>query len=110
MPEKFEGATPPKESGEIQAKQFESAIRKFLREQWPKNPEAEKPSYGFDFDISDPKMGDLRCVESDDFEITNFRTSPASDPEKLNFHFYVGGTEFHITGKAADRIYELIED
>ncbi len=110
MLEKFDGVTPPQESKEIQAGQFESAIRKFFREQWPDSPEAKKTSYGFDFDISDPKMADMRRVQSGDFEISHFQTSPTSDPEKLSFHFYVGGTEFHIQGKAADRIYELMEE
>ncbi|NMC51387.1 hypothetical protein GYA54_01510 [Candidatus Kuenenbacteria bacterium] len=110
MPEKFEGATPPQESKENQGEQFESAIRKFFREQWPDNPETKKQGYGFDFDISDPKIDDMKRVQSGDFEISHFQTSPTSDPEKLSFHFYVGGTEFHIQGKAADRIYELMEE
>jgi hypothetical protein len=110
MPEKFEGATPPQESREIQAKQFESAIRKFFREQWPNDPEAKKTNYGFDFDISAPRIDDMRRVQSGDFEITHFQTSPTPDPKKLSFHFYVGDTEFHISRKAADRVYELMEE
>ncbi|MEA3399168.1 MAG: hypothetical protein U9R00_01495 [Patescibacteria group bacterium] len=110
MLEKYEGITPPQESKEIQAGQFESAIRKFFREQWLADPEMEKTSYGFDFDISDPKIADMKRVRSGDFEISNFRTSPTFDPEKLSFHFYVGDSEIHIQGKAADRIYELVEE
>ncbi len=110
MPEKFEGATQPQESKENQVEQFQSAIRKFFKEQWPRDPTTKKTSYGFDFDISDPKMADMKRVQSGDFEISHFRTSPTSDPEKVSFHFYVGGTEFHIQGKAVDRIYELMKE
>lgn len=110
MPEKFEGTTPPQESKEISAQQFESAIRKFFREQWQNDPEAKKTNYGLDFDISAPNPADMRCIQLNDFKIAHFQTSPTADPEKFSFHFYVGSTEFHISGKAADRIYELVEE
>ncbi|MFA6131526.1 MAG: hypothetical protein WC702_00455 [Patescibacteria group bacterium] len=110
MQEKFSSATPPQESREIKIEQFESAIRKFFREQWPDDPKSKRINYGLGFDISDPKSADMRRVQSGDFEITHFQKLPTSDPKKPSLHFYVGGTEFHISGKAADRIYELMKE
>ncbi|MFA6392009.1 MAG: hypothetical protein WCW66_04655 [Patescibacteria group bacterium] len=102
--------TPSQETNEVHEKRFKSAITKFLTEEFAMFPERLSNHYGFDFDISAPKKADLDSLQSGDFEITNFQTSPTSDPEKLGFTFYVGDTEFHISGKAADRVYELMEE
>jgi hypothetical protein len=93
-----------------QFKKIERAIIKFLKEQVPKEPGAKTNNYGFDFDISDPKMDDMKKISSGQFTINKLRTSPTSEACKLSFHFYVGKTEFHLQGKAADRIYELIAE
>lgn len=82
---------------------YESAIRKFLKEQIGKN------DYGLEFDISDSKMNDMQSISLNDFKITKFSLSPRAEDKNPNFHFYVGRTEFHITGKAADRIRELLD-
>ena len=113
MSEKFENITSQNENNENnenKVERFDSAIRKFFKEQWPDNPEDKKISYGFDFDISKPKIADIKRVKSGDYEITQFQTSSTNDPDKLSFHFYVGDTEFHISGKAAERIYEIMEE
>ncbi|PIR96984.1 MAG: hypothetical protein COT91_03615 [Candidatus Doudnabacteria bacterium CG10_big_fil_rev_8_21_14_0_10_41_10] len=110
MSEKLEGVTPQQESKEIQAKRFESAIKKFFREQWTSGPEIKKLNHGYDFDISAPKTDEIRPVQSGNFKISCFETSPTSDSEKLRFHFYVGNKDFFISGKAAYRVYELIKE
>ena len=86
---------------------YESAIRKFLKEQKPNNPDKVEYDFG-DFDISDPREGDIVKMQSGDFEITNFRTTKRPNSDKSNLRFYIGKTELHIFGKAADRIYELM--
>ncbi len=95
-----------RENDELQI--YESAIRRFLDEQWPVSEKKHRYSFG-EFDVSAPQREDLIKVQSGDFSITHFRTSPRKDSKKKNFSFYVGKTEFHISGKAADRIYELME-
>jgi len=64
--------------------------------------------YFSDIDISDPTMEDMASLHRDDFEITNFRITPRKGDGK-QFHFYVGKTEIHITGEAADEIKRLID-
>lgn len=104
------GSTPAQETNESHEERFKSAITKFLTEEFANFPDQMSNRFGFDFDISAPKKADLESLQSGDFVITNFQTSPTADPEKLSFTFYVGETEFHISGKAADRVYELMEE
>ena len=89
---------------------YESAIRKFLQLQYGKDREQTRVSYpDRAFDVSHPKSEDLDAVRSGNFEISHFRLSPTTDPHRQSFNFYVGGTEFNVTGAAADKIRELME-
>jgi hypothetical protein len=62
-----------------------------------------------EFDISAPRIEDMQRIRSGDFEIRDYRTTPRRDDDQANYHFYVGGTEFHITGRAADRVRQMME-
>jgi len=106
----YEGRPTPQEKGVEEFKKYEPAIRKFFAEYWSNKREEVRMNYGFDFDTSAPRPKDIEAIQSENFEITNFSTAPTDDPKKLSFAFYVGDTEFHLSGKAADRIYELTEE
>lgn len=89
---------------------YENAIRKFLQLQFGEDSKHTRIRYdNRAFDVSDPKIGDIDAVRSGNFEISGFRVSPTKDLHKPNFNFYVGGTEFNVTGAAADKIRELME-
>lgn len=102
-----EESLPLQESGRDEEERFKHAIIQFLGEYFSN----DEQQYSFvDVDISSPRPKDMERVRSGNFQIDNLRrTTPFDDPEKVNFHFYVGKTEFHITGKAAARVYELME-
>ena len=101
------------ENEKSELEKYEPAIRRFLKEQFGGSIEDKGQKYSFEFDISVPHAEDMKNIRLGNFEITNFRTSPSPNPDesdKLNFHFYIGETEFHISGKAADRVRELMEE
>ncbi|MDD5750077.1 MAG: hypothetical protein PHU56_00270 [Candidatus Pacebacteria bacterium] len=116
MPENFETKPENKNEGkENDLGKFEKAIRAFLAEQTPatlneKRNKGERPAdYFSDFDVSNPRPNDMKAWQSGDYEIRNFRISPTDKKDIRGFHFNVGDTEFHIMGKAAERVYELLK-
>jgi hypothetical protein len=85
---------------------YESAIKLFIKEYFQNSA-----GYGFDFDISAPSQDDVEEIRSGgDYEITNFSAWPENEEKKQNLIFYVGRTEFHVSGKAINRINELLEE
>ncbi len=94
-------ADSPDESG-----RHENAIRTFLTQYFQTQKE-ERKTYGFDFDISAPRIEDMRAVQSGDYELRDFRVLEMADGSN-QYHFYVGSTEFHITGKAAGEVSRLM--
>ncbi len=88
----------------------ESAIKKFLAEVLHRGGEKPLKRYAPDLvDISDPHAEDLQKISQTDYEITNLRTVKRPDG-KIDYHFYVGRTEFHIKGEAADGLSELMAE
>jgi len=110
MSEQLKGV-PERGGREGEFAEYKLAIRKFLQEQFPpagSAKRANRPSWGFDFDMSDPEQGMIATIRSGNFKIESLVVHPGPDSEKLSFHFYIGRMEFHITRKAADRIRELM--
>ena len=100
------GPRPPQGEWLEDISSYEPAIKKFIADYFAV-PLEERPSYGLEFDISDPKIKDAKNMASGDFEVGNVRVFSQSDGTK-DYHCYVGRTEFHITGKPAEEISALI--
>ncbi len=86
--------------------EYVPAIKEIIRKYF-ETINLKEQLYSSDIDISDPTREDMASLHRDDFEITNFRITSRKDNGK-QFHFYVGKTEIHITGEAADEIERLI--
>lgn len=85
-------------------KKYEEAIRKFLKEYFLEKGRG----YGIgEVDFSAPKMTDMALAQNGDYVIENFSVSENEDGSK-NFNFYIGKTEVHLTGKAAQKINESL--
>lgn len=61
----------------------------------------------WEMDISDPHLGDMDSINKKNFEITNLRITPGVKGSR-SFHFYVGRIEFHVAGRAAGRIENVL--
>lgn len=92
------------------------AIHAFLSERYAAGTDRlNTVRYGADFDIDGGNKGEIDIIRSGgDFTISNIRTTPrTADPapgDRVDLHFYVGKTEFHVCRAAADRVYELMGD
>lgn len=92
---------------EKEADEYTPAIKGIVRKYF-ETINLKERLYSSDIDISDPTREDMASLQKGDFEVVNFRVTPRSDDGK-QFHFYVGKTEIHITGEAADEIEGLID-
>lgn len=93
---------------------YEKAIRDFLRDYFNTVLKERKQSpYDPYTDVHFSDTGDGRGfgpLQSGDYEITNFETAPLSGGRGTGFHFKAGGVETYLTGKAAQKIAEMIEN
>jgi|GEM_PF-2175618 len=96
----------PHQQQEIIVDEYIPAIKEIIKKYF-ETISLKEPFYSSDIDISDPKMEDMASLRRGDFEIADLRITPKKN-NGSQFHFYVGKTEVHITGEAADEIKELI--
>ncbi len=87
----------------------EAAIKNFLS--LVLHRDGEKPIKKYEFglvDVSNPYEQDLTSISKNNYQINNLKLAQRPDG-KNDYHFYVGQTEFHIKGQAADDLTELIQ-
>lgn len=109
MSEQFRGDMQKNTETGFESRKFEPAIKWLIREMMLVDEKGDSLLKIDGVDISDPKVSDSEKIKAGAFTITNFRTNPVSGSDKRSFHFNVGGTEFHITGEAAEKVYEITE-
>ncbi len=82
---------------------FEKPIKDFLGQFL-----SEKELHGThvrEVDISAPIMKDMESIRKGDYQVRNVLVAPSQENSSgVSIHFYVGQTEFHIGGAAADLI------
>lgn len=101
----------------IDLKKYERAIKGFIKEfnkikknsaVWPKWMDYP------DFMFKGNKKEDIENFYSDNPEITGLTISPKLTSEngnnRFDFHFNVGSATIDLTGTAADKVYELLEN
>lgn len=78
-----------------------SAIKYFLSQY--KDFDFRK-SFDSQVDVSGPHTKDLDAIAAGDYEIRSLSVNP----ELLQIHFYVGQTEFHLSGQAVQYILDYL--
>lgn len=66
----------------------------------------EKDYMPWEVDIGDPHEADMEAIGKNDFTISNLSVAPGIKRGRT-YHFYVGRTEFHVAGRAAQRVEEM---
>lgn len=90
-----------------EAIKYSPVIKKFLNEFFA-TPGDQRPNYGHDLDIGRPINKDMMALHSGDFEVGNIHVFNKSGNEK-EYCFYVGDTEFHVSGEPAKIISGYFE-
>ena len=89
-----------------------AAVKQFV-DKYFQTPGEERKHYQIgEFDVSRPVSQDMERIHAGNYEIRNFSTAPRSqeDGDKKTYHFYVGNTEFHLMGEAADDFEKFQEE
>lgn len=69
----------------------------------------EKDYMPWEMDISDPHEADMEAIGKKNFSISNLVVAPGVKRGR-SYHFYVGRTEFHIAGRAAQKVEEGLSE
>ncbi len=84
------------------------ALKNFLAQVVSVGGQQPEKKYSFGLvDISRPMADDMQALASGNYQISNYRTAQRSDGG-VDYHFYIGQTEIHIKGQAADDLTELV--
>lgn len=88
-----------------------AAVEQFVKNYFSLPPGEKHPYASGEVDISDPQQKDVQQVNTGKFEVSKLLERPDEQhPEQKRYDFYVGGTEFHLTGSAAADIDRIDEE
>ena len=87
----------------------EGVLKKFLEQTLWRSDKKPLKKYDFGYiDVSRPRHDDMESIANGNYQIENLRIVN-NNQDQPEYHFYIGQTEFHITGPAAIDLTQLIE-